>query len=181
MDREAPETDTLEKHYRVTMDFRMLVRPITPEVCQESFFFKSKCSPEEEPIYRENVERLRRLYRLLLNNPKVLEQYLLYVITQEAGHFAYEGLTDAFDAKDESELLLPLLEDMEEEDRRFFEECKELQVLSENTELIAAAFKVEWLGAEIAEMNRRMKGDIKRAEIVEQTKKRLIKKLNSPY
>lgn len=175
MNQEEPATDTLEKHYRVMLDFRMLVRPITQEVCQESFFFKAKDSPEEEPIYHENVERLRRLYKLLLDNPKVLEEYLLYVITQEAGHFAYEGLTDAFDAKDEEELLVPLLESMAEEDRQYFEECRQLQALSENTELIAAAFKVEWVGAEIGEMNRRMTGDIKRMEIIKQTKTRLIR------
>jgi hypothetical protein len=140
MNQGAPDPNALEKHYRVTMDFRMLVRPITPEVCQESLFFNAKVSPEEEPIYLENVERLRRLYKLLLDNPKVLEEFLLYVITQEAGHFAYEGLTDAFDAKDEEELLVPLLQSMAEEDRRYFEECRHLQVLSENTELIASAF-----------------------------------------
>jgi hypothetical protein len=175
MNQSETDTETIEKHYRVTLDFRMLVRPITPEVCQESFFFKAKCSLEEEPIYRENVERLRRLYKLLLNNPKVLEQYLLYVITQEAGHFAYEGLTEAFDAKDEEDLLLSLFQSMAEEDQRFFEECRELKALSENTELIAAAFKVEWLGAEIGEMNRRMTGDVKRVEIVEKTKLRMIR------
>lgn len=175
MDQEEPHTDTLERYYRVTMDFRLLARPITPEVCQESLFFNANVSPEEEPVYLENVERLRRLYKLLLDNPKVLEEFLLYVITQEAGHFAYEGLTDAFNAKDEEELLAPLLQSMAEEDRRYFEECRQLQVLSENTELIAASFKVEWMGAEIGEMNRRLEGDIKRVEIVEQTKKRLIR------
>jgi hypothetical protein len=179
MSQGEAETDALERYYRVTMDFRMLARPITPEVCQESLFFNAKVSPEEEPIYLENVERLRRLYKVLLDNPKVLEEYLLYVITQEAGHFAYEGLTDAFDAKDEEELLVPLLQSMVEEDRCFFEECRQLQALSENTELIAAAFKVEWVGAEIGEMNRRLKGDIKRVEIVEQTKRRLIRDFSS--
>jgi hypothetical protein len=75
---------------------------------------------------------------------------------------------------------VPLLKSLSEEDARFFEECRELNALGENTELIAAAFKVEWIGAEIGEMNRRMAGDVKRAEVVEQTKTRLIRSLNSP-
>ena len=174
MNNEEHDTETQELHYRVTMDFRMLIRPITPEVCQESLFFKAECKPEEEPIFKENVERLRRLYKLLLKNQQALEQYLLYVLIQEAGHFACDGLMDAFDAKDEDEILAPLFKNMAEEDVHFFEGCKELQALSDNTELIAAAFKVEWEGAEIAEMNRKLEGDIKRAEIVEQTKTRLI-------
>ncbi len=174
MNSDEHETETMEMHYRVTMDFRMLIRPITPEVCQETLFFNGKCAPEEEPIFEENVERLRRLYKLLLDNPQALEQYLLYVLIQEVGHIADEGLMDAFDAKEEDEILIPLINNMAEEDMRFFEECRELKALSDNTELIAAAFKVEWEGAEIGEMNRRMEGDIKRAEIVEQTKMRLI-------
>lgn len=30
--------DTLERRYRVILDFRLLAREITPEVCAESFF-----------------------------------------------------------------------------------------------------------------------------------------------
>jgi hypothetical protein len=153
----------------------MLIRPITPEVCQESFFFKSKGTPEDESDLQENVERLRRLYKLLLNNQKALEQYLLYVLIQEVGHFACDGLMDAFEAKDVDEILVPIFKSMAEEYLRFFEGCRELRALSDNTELISAAFKVEWEGAEIVEMNRRMTGDVKRAEIVEQTKMRLIR------
>jgi hypothetical protein len=178
-EEEESETGTLEKHYQVTMDFKMLIRPITPEVCQESFFFSDKSASVDEPYFRENIERLKRLYKLLLNNQTVLEQYLLYVLTQEAGRFAYQGLTDAFDAKDEDELLVPLLKSLGEEDRRFFEECRELNALGSNTELIATAFKVEWVGTEIGEMNRRVEGDVKRAQIVEETKMRLIKDFNS--
>lgn len=48
-----------------------------------------------------------------------------------------------------------------------------------NTELITIAVKVEWVGAEVEEMNRRLVGDVKRAEIVEKTKMRLMNKLTS--
>lgn len=174
------DAGTLEKHYRVTLDFRLLVRGITPEVCGESFFFNDESASAGEPYFQENIERQRRLYKILRKNWQVLEQYLLSVLTQEAGRFAYEGLTDAFDAQDEDELLVQLYKGMAEADVRFFEECRESGALAENTELIAAAFKVEWVGAEVAEMNRRVAGDVNRAEVVEQTKTRLIKKLNSP-
>jgi hypothetical protein len=53
------ETETQELHYRVTMDFRMLIRPITPKVCQESFFFKAKGTPADETALQENIERLQ--------------------------------------------------------------------------------------------------------------------------
>jgi hypothetical protein len=78
------------------MDFRVLVKAITAEVCQESFFFNEENASIGKPYFRENIERQRRLYRLLRDNQHVLEQYLLCVLTQEAGIFVYEGLADAF-------------------------------------------------------------------------------------
>ena len=51
---------------------------------------------------------------------------------------------------------------------------------AENTDLISMAFKVKWVGAEVEEMSRRIAGDVKRAKVVERTKSRLIRKLNSP-
>lgn len=173
------DTETLEMHYQVTLDFRMLVRGITPEVCQESFFFNDKNPSASETHFQENIERQRRLYRLLRNNRPLLDQYLLNALTQEAGNCVYESLPDAFDVKDEDEILVPLYKSMEEEDVRFFDECQDIGALDANTELITTAVKVEWVGAEVAEMSRRMVGDIKRAEIVERTKMRLIKKVHS--
>lgn len=171
------DVETLEMHYRVTLDFRLLVRAITPEVCQESLFFNDESPSAGEPYFRENIERQRRLYELLLSNRPVLEEYLLSVLTQEAGRFS-EGLMDAFDAKEEEEILKPLYKGMAEEDVRFFDECREMGALDANTELIERAFKVEWVGAEVEEMNRRIAGDVKRAEVVAQTKSRLLRKLH---
>ena len=125
MDSGESDTGTMEMHYRVTLDIRVLVRGLTHEVCQESFFFNDKSNSAGESYFRENIDRQRRLYELLRNNQPVLEEYLLSVLTQEAGRFAYEGLTDAFDAKDEDELLIPLYKRMPEEDVQFFDECRE--------------------------------------------------------
>src|SRR5215211_329189 len=135
--------ETLERHYRVVLDFHLLVRPITTEVCQESFFFNGRHDSAGEPDFIEKIERQRRLYRLLRDKPEVLEQYLLRVLTEEAGNFVYEGLPEAFDTQEEEELLTLLYKGMKKEDARYFDECKEMGVLDENTELIGKAFKVE--------------------------------------
>jgi hypothetical protein len=68
---------------------------------------------------------------------------------------------------------------MAEGDARFFEECRQKGALDANTDLIATAFKVEWVGAEVAEMSRTVEGDVKRAEVVKQTRARMIRKLGS--
>jgi hypothetical protein len=75
----------LERHYRVTLDFRLRAGEITPELCRESFFFTPGSELIDESDLEENVERQRRLYKLLRDDKPVLEQYLLSVITSEAG------------------------------------------------------------------------------------------------
>jgi hypothetical protein len=65
MSSDEPEVGTLERHYRVTLDFRLLAREITPEVCRESFFFSDESDSAGEPNFQENIERQRRLYQLL--------------------------------------------------------------------------------------------------------------------
>lgn len=180
MNHDAYDTETLEMHYRVTLDFRMLIREITPEVCCESFFFNDKSPSASDPYFKENIERQRRLYKLLRNNRPLLDQYLLTALTQEAGNCVFESLPDAFDVKDEDEILVPLYKSMEEDDVRFFDECQDMGAFDANTELITKAVKVEWVGAEVGEMSRIMTGDVKRAEIVERTKRRLIRKFNLP-
>jgi hypothetical protein len=179
MDLGGNEAETVEKHYRVVLDFRVLVREITPEVCQESFFFNDRCESAGEPYFQENIERQRRLYELLRGNREALEQYLLRVLTEEAGNFVYEGLPEAFDTQDEEKLLTQLYRGMDEEDVRFFDNCRDTGALDENTELVGKAFKVEWAGAEVEEMSRRVAGDVKRAEVAGRAKSRLIRKLNS--
>ena len=44
------DTDTLERHYRVTLDFRVLARPITDEVRQENFFFREKIAGDSDAV-----------------------------------------------------------------------------------------------------------------------------------
>jgi hypothetical protein len=160
------ETDeeTPERHYRVTLDFRLLIRPITSKVCRESVLFNDGSASAGESHFLEDIERQRRLYGLLRNDGAALERYLLTVLTSEAGVLAFEGLPAAFDAEEEEEVLAPLCRAMAEEDATFFEECRQRGVLAESTELIWTAFKVELVGAELAEVSRRAEGDVKRIE-----------------
>lgn len=38
MSSSEPDVESLEGQYRVTPDFRLHLRPITPETCREGFF-----------------------------------------------------------------------------------------------------------------------------------------------
>jgi hypothetical protein len=116
--------------------------------------------PAGGPYSPEEVERQRRLYALLLNNERVLERYLLMVVAQEAAGIVLGGLAGAFGVAEDEDLLAPLYAEMSEEDERYF---KEAGMLWERTELVTEAFGVEWVGAEFAEMSRRVVGDLRRA------------------
>jgi hypothetical protein len=157
------EIESLERHYRVTLDFRLLIRPLTPEVCREIFPFDDKGASTEEPLLRDDVERQRRLYALLLKNERVLERYLLTVVAQEAAGIVFGGLAGAFGVAEDEDLLEPLYAQMSEEDARHFEGQAKAGMLWESTELVTEAFGVKWVGAEWAEMKRRVVGDLRRA------------------
>lgn len=157
------DAESLERHYRVTLDFRLRLRPLTSEVCRESCFFKEENASADEPDLRESVERQRRLLALLRNNEMVLERYLLTVVAHEAAGFVFSGLTGAFGVAEYEDVLVPLYAQMSEEDGIYFEERAEEGLLWESAEPVAKAFEVEWVGAECAEMNRRVVGDLRRA------------------
>jgi hypothetical protein len=65
-------------------------------------------------------------------------------------------------AEDE-DLLAPLYAQMSEEDARYFKGSAEAGMIWESTELVTEAFGVKWVGAEFAEMKRRVVGDLGRA------------------
>jgi hypothetical protein len=152
----------LERHFRITLDFRLRLRPITAEVCRESAFFHDENAGADEQQLRENVERQRRLLALLLKNERVLGRYLLTVVTQEAAGIVFSGLAGAFGVAEDEDLLAPLYAEMSEEDMRYFKGHAE-GLLWESTEPVAKAFGVKWVGAEWAEMKRRVVGDLRRA------------------
>ena len=158
-----PDVENLERHYRVTLDFRLLLRPLTPEVCRESPFFKEENASADEPDLRESVERQRRLLALLRNNERVLERYLLTVVAHEAVGFVLSGLTGAFGVAEYEDVLVPLYAQMSEEDGMYFVARAEEGLFWESAEPVAKAFEVEWVGAECAEMKRRVVGDLTRA------------------
>jgi hypothetical protein len=153
------DVESPERHYRLTLDFRLLLGPITPEPCRESFFDRGSALARE-PYSGEEVERQRRLYALLRKNKDVLERYLLTVVANEAVGFVFGGLVEAFGLAEDKDLLVPLYAQMSKGDVKYF---KEAGMLWERTGLVAKAFAVEWVGAECAEMKRRVIGDLTKA------------------
>ena len=157
------DVESLERHNRVTLDFRLHLRPLTPEVCRESFFFNDENASAGESHLLENVERQPRLYGLLRNNERVPERYLLMVVAHEAAGVVFGGLTEAFGVVEDEDVLAPLYAQMSGEDAGYFEGRAEAVGLWESAGPVEKAFAVEWVGAECAEMKRRVVGDLTKA------------------
>ncbi|HEX8687174.1 MAG TPA: hypothetical protein VF654_11770 [Pyrinomonadaceae bacterium] len=157
-----PDVESSERHYRITLDFRLLLRPFTPEPCRDRFFDRGSALARE-PHSGEEVERQRRLYALLRKNKDVLERYLLTVIANEAVGFVFGGLVEAFGLAEDEGLLAPLYAQMSEGDAEYIEGRAGEGRFWESTELVAKAFVVEWVGAECAKMSRRVVGDLTKA------------------
>ncbi len=71
-------------------------------------------------------------------------------------------MAEAFGVADDEDVLAPLYAQMQEEDGRYFVRLAEVGH-GESTEPVAKAFEVEWVGAEFAEMSRRVVGRVRRA------------------
>lgn len=93
----------------------------------------------------------------------ITSRYLLTVVAHEAVGFVLSGLTGAFGVAEYEDVLAPLYAQMSEEDGMYFEGHAEKGWLWESAEAVAKAFEVEWVGAECAEMKRRVVGDLRRA------------------
>ena len=158
------DVEGLERHYQVTLDFRLRLRPLTPEVCRESFFFHDENASADEAQLRASVERQRRLLALLLKDGRSLERYLLVRVAQEAAGVVFSGLAGAFGVAEDEDLLAPLYAQMSEDDARYFKGASAGEGLFwESAGPVAKAFGVEWVGAEFAEMSRRVVGDVTKA------------------
>ena len=155
------DVESPERHYRLTLDFRLLVGPFTPEPCPDRFF-PSGSALAREVHSGEEVERQRRLYALLRENKEVLERYLLTVVVNEAANLVFAGLSEAFGLAEDRDLLAPLYAEMSEEEVRHFEGCVGAGRLWESTELVTKAFGVEWVGAECAELKQKVVGDLRK-------------------
>jgi hypothetical protein len=140
---------------------------------------KYKGEGEDEAEFTERIDRQKRLYKLLREDKQAMEQYLLSVLTQDVARYTSDRLTNAFKVRDEEEVLIPIYQRMEKEDVEFYEGCRKVGALEPNVELISAAFKVEWTGAEIVELKSVLEGDPERAEIIEETTFSLIKTMIS--
>ena len=149
---EPPDKDTrdvTERTCRIVMDVRIRVSEITPENVAGYF------TPDEtgEGLTWEWAERQNRLLSALLKDEESLDQFLAG-ITRCSLELLIASRLVADDREDEEEdrLFEKVFSMMSSEDALYFREAMRERIISENTELLDRAFRIDWRGAEIKDV-----------------------------
>ena len=156
MSRGEPDTVIVEKHYRMTLDFRVLVGNVRKEGVE-------RAGAEAEEA-REHLERQRRLLRALLRDERVLDEFMTYLVTDRVCSHSDSELDIVFGVRTEEEILEPVFSTLEEDDAQFFREVRQDGILWENTEQFEFCFAVDWTGATLIEIAAKKEGDPTAAE-----------------
>ena len=156
MSRGEPDTVIVEKHYRMTLDFRVLVGDIRKEGVERV--------GDDAEWTREHLERQRRLLRALLRDERVLDEFMTYLITDRVCDHPDSEFDMVFGVRTEEEILEPIFSALGEDDAQFFREVRRDGILWENTEQFEFCFAVDWTGATLIEIAAKKEGDPTAAE-----------------
>jgi hypothetical protein len=154
MNGDQHDTVIREKHYRMTLDFRVLIGEVE-EVIRDG---------DDAEHAREHRERQERLLRALLSNERVLGEFMTYLVTDRVCGHTDSELDKVFGVRPEEEMLEPVYSGMGEDDARFFREVKDNGLFWDNTEQFEWCFAVDWTGANLVEIKAERQGDTSAAE-----------------
>lgn len=145
------DTVMMEKHYRMTLDFRVLVGDVR----------KDGVERDEDDLEGadELLERQRRLLHALLRDERVLDEFMTYLVADRVCSHPDSELDMVFGVRPDEEILEPVFSALGEDDARFFREVSQDGILWDNTEQFERCFAVDWTGATLIEIRAQKEGD----------------------
>jgi len=156
MSRGEHDTVMMEKHYRMTLDFRVLVGDVRKDEVERD--------GDDLEQADEHLERQRRLLRALLRDERVLDEFMTYLVTDRVCSHSDSELEMVFGVRLDEEILEPVFSALGEDDARFFREVRRDGILWENTEQFESCFAVDWTGATLIEIAAQKEGDTTASE-----------------
>lgn len=171
MSRGEPDAVIVEKHYRMTLDFRVLVGDVRKDSVE-------RVGDDLEGT-DEHLERQRRLLRALLRDERVLDEFMTYLITDRVCDHPDSELGMVFGVRTEEEILEPVFSALGEDDTRFFREVRRDGILWDNTEQFEFCFAVDWTGATLIEIAAKKEGDPTAAEAGQAYLRRFTRRSNN--
>jgi hypothetical protein len=141
----------MEKHYRMTLDFRVLVGDVRKDGV-------ASVGDDLEGA-DELLERQRRLLRALLRDERALDEFMTYLVTDRVCGHPDSELGMVFGVRSDEEILERVFSALGEDDAQFFREVRQDGILWENTEQFEFCFAVDWMGATLIEIAAKKEGD----------------------
>jgi hypothetical protein len=151
MSRGEPDAVIVEKHYRMTLDFRVLIGDVRKEGAES-------VGDDLEQV-DEHLERQRRLLRALLRDERALDEFMTYLVIDRVCSHPDSELGMVFGVRPDEEILEPVYSALGEDDAQFFREVRRDGILWENTEQFECCFAVDWTGATLIEIAAKKEGD----------------------
>jgi hypothetical protein len=141
----------MEKHYRMTLDFRVLVGDVRKGGVERD--------GDDLEGADELLERQRRLLHALLRDERALDEFMTYLVTDRVCSHTDSELEMVFGVRPDEEILEMVYSAMGEDDARFFREVRQDGILWDNTEQFERCFAVDWTGATLIEIRAQKEGD----------------------
>lgn len=151
MSRGEPDTVMMEKHYRMTLDFRVLVGDVRKEGVERD--------GDDLEQADELLERQRRLLHAFLRDERALDEFMTYLVTDRVCGHTDSELEMVFGVRPDEEMLEMVYSAMGEDDAQFFREVSQDGILWDNTEQFERCFAVDWTGATLIEIRAKKEGD----------------------
>jgi len=171
MNRGEPDTVIVEKHYRMTLDFRVLIGNVRKEEIERVGDGLEGAD--------EHLERQRRLLRALLCDERALDDFMTYLVTDRVCRHPDSELGMVFGVRPDEEILEPVYSALGEDDAQFFREVRQEGILWDNTEQFEFCFAVDWTGATLIEIAAKKEGDPTAAEAGQAYLRRFTQRGNS--
>ena len=140
--------DVIVRTCRVVIDVRIRISEITPENVAEDF------TPDEtdEGLPWEWAERQNRLMLTLLQNEKLLDQFLAYVAGGDLEFLVESKRPSSLSEEAVDDIFEKVYRGMEQEDRLFYEEARKDGILYDNIQLVHRAFVTDWEETEVIDV-----------------------------
>jgi hypothetical protein len=142
----------VEKRVRLTVDFKVSFREITPEMVVEMYPARDLGEVLRDDAMLEHVERQRRLLAALLNDEEALRGFIACALIEEVASSDGRLLREALGVESEEQVLGPVIERLGGEDAKFYEGAREAGVFDDNIEMLFRSTPVKCLGARVAEV-----------------------------
>ena len=147
----------LLKQYKINLEFTLDIQEIS------QFMVRSGLKDHQHynemvkaPGVWEHVDIQKRLQQALLANPEVLEKYLHKTMVDKLEAYAPSLIKEKMGdvEEDEKEILQPVIESLNADDAKFFNEVIEEGIFAENTRQFDDSFRLNLAKVAIVEVDK---------------------------